>query len=218
MENEVVTREVWLNSRADLLEKEKEHTRAREALAKARQQLPWVKLAKEYVFAGADGTLTLSDLFVDRSQLTVYHLMFGPGWDVPCPGCTQWANALNGTTDIFEKADARLVAVSRAPYEEITEQRDRLGWQFSWLSSYGSDFNLDLYASSEDLSDLSIKYIGGEGGEMVDFNRGENHGVSVFFKNTSGEIFHTYSAYNRGIEELNGALGYFDLLPKGRAW
>ena len=218
MKNEVVTREAWLKSRADLLAKEKEHTRAREALAEARQQLPWVKLDKEYLFSGAEGTVTLADLFMDRSQLAIYHLMFGPGWDVPCPGCTQWANAFNGTTDQFIKADARLIAVSRAPYEEITAQCDKLGWQFTWFSSDGGDFNLDFYASSEDLSDLSIKYIGGEGGERVDFDRGENHGVSVFYKNASGEIFHTYSAYNRGIEELNGALGYFDLLPKGRAW
>ena len=218
MNNEVVTREAWLKSRAELLTKEKEHTRAREALARARQQLPWVRLEKDYEFSGAEGAVALSDLFLDRSQLAVYHLMFGPGWAVPCPGCTQWANALNGTTDMFKDADARLIAVSRAPYEEIAEQRDRIGWQFTWLSSYGSEFNLDLYASSEDLSDVSIKYIGGEGGEPVDFDRGENHGVSVFYKDTSGEIFHTYSAYNRGIEDLNGAFGYFDLLPKGRAW
>ena len=218
MQNKAVTREVWLKARAELLAKEKEHTRTRQALAEARQQLPWVKLEKQYLFSGADGEVSLSDLFMDRSQLAIYHFMLGPGWETPCPGCTQWASALDGTTEFFKKADARLIVVSRAPYEEIVEQRDKLGWRFTWVSSYGSDFNLDYYASSEDFSDRSIKRIGGEGGEVVDFDRGENHGVSVFYKNTAGEIFHTYSVYNRGIEELNGAFGYFDLLPKGRAW
>ena len=218
MQNEVVSREVWLKARVELLRKEKEHTQARESLAEARRQLPWVRLEKEYVLTGADGEIALSDLFLDRPQIAIYHLMFGPGWSAPCPGCTQWANALNGTTHTFKKADARLIAISRAPYNEIEEQRHNLGWTFTWVSSFSSDFNVDFYASSDDLSETSSAYTGGEGGEEVLFDRGENHGVSVFYRNDSGEIFHTYSAFNRGIEALNGAFGYYDLLPKGRAW
>ena len=133
-------------------------------------------------------------------------------------GCTAWANAFNGTTDQFVHADAALIAVSRAPYEMLAAQSERRGWDFTWVSSANSDFNVDFYASSEDKSDLSSKTIGGETGERVEFDRGENHGVSVFAKNDNGEVFHTYSTYNRGIEAMNGALGYLDLLPKGRAW
>jgi len=216
--NEVITREKWLEARAELLKQEKEHTRARQRLAEMRRSLPYVKLTKEYLLTGPDGEILLSELFLDRSQLAVYHLMFGPEWSAPCVGCTQWANAMNSTTAGFKNADARLIAISRAPYNEIAEQRERLEWNFSWLSSFDSDFNFDFYASSRDMSDSSSLFIGGEGGEEVEFDRGENHGVSVFYKNEEGEIFHTYSAYNRGIEELNGAFGYFDLLPKGRAW
>lgn len=141
--------------------------------------------------------------------------MFGPGWDSVCIGCTQWANALNSTTGAFKKADARLIAVSRAPFDEIEAQRRKLDWNFTWLSSYGSDFNIDFFASSDDLSNGASADIGAE---TVQFDRGENHGVNVFYRNGGGEIFHTYSAFNRGIEALNGAFGYFDLLPKGRAW
>lgn len=218
MQNEVVSREAWLKARAELLAKEKEHTRARTSLAEARRKLPWVRLEKDYVLTGAEGEIAFSDLFLGRSQLAIYHLMFGSGWDAPCIGCAQWANALNGTTGTFKKADARLIAVSRAPYEEIEEQREKLGWTFTWVSSFSSDFNVDFLASSDDLSEGTSAYVDGEGGEQVHFDRGENHGASVFYRNETGEIFHTYSVYNRGIEELNGAFGYYDALPKGRPW
>jgi predicted dithiol-disulfide oxidoreductase (DUF899 family) len=215
VQNQVVDREEWLKARAELLTKEKEHTQARAALAEARRRLPWVKLQKEYSLVGADGQVSLSDVFLDRSQLAIYHIMFGPGWDSVCIGCTQWANALNSTTGAFKKADARLIAVSRAPFDEIEVQREKLGWNFTWLSSFGSDFTVDFFASSNDLSEGASAAVGVE---TVQFDRGENHGVNVFYRNGDGEIFHTYSAFNRGIEELNGAFGYFDLLPKGRAW
>ncbi len=215
MQGEVVGRDEWLKARARLLIKEKEHTGARASLAEYRRQLPWVKLEKEYALVGADGEMSLSDAFLDRSQLAIYHIMFGPGWDAVCPGCSQWANALNGTTGAFKRADARLIAVSRAPYDEIEAQRQKLGWKFTWLSSFSSDFNIDFYASSNDLRENASAAVGSE---TVRFDRGENHGVNVFYRNDNGEIFHTYSAFNRGIEELNGAFGYFDLLPKGRAW
>lgn len=215
MQNQVVSRGEWLRARAELLEKEKGHTKARAALAEARRQMPWVKLDKDYTLVGADGEVPLAEVFLDRSQLAVYHIMFGPGWDSVCIGCTQWANALNSTTAAFKRADARLIAVSRAPFGEIAEQRQKHGWNFTWLSSFSSDFNIDFSASSDDLSEGATAAVGSE---TVEFDRGENHGVNVFYRSDDGEIFHTYSAFNRGIEELNGAFGYFDLLPKGRAW
>jgi predicted dithiol-disulfide oxidoreductase (DUF899 family) len=218
MSNRIVDRNTWLKSRAGLLEKEKAFTRARAELAATRRELPWVKVEKTYVFQTLEGEKTLADLFLDRSQLAVYHLMFGPGWSAPCPGCTQWANALDRTTGAFAKADARLIAVSRAPLDEIAVQKEKLGWSFSWVSSHGSDFNFDYHASAADTEGTSYERIGGEAGERVGFDRGENHGVSVFCRDEDGTLYHTYSAYNRGIEELNGAFGYFDLLPKGRAW
>ena len=222
MPHEIVDHATWLKARQDLLVKEKQHTQARAELARQRRELPWVKLEKNYTFTGPDGEVALSDLFEDSSQLAVYHLMFGRGWEAPCIGCTQWANALNGTTASFVKADARLIAISRAPIEEIARQREKLGWTFTWVSSDACDFNVDFYASADDTNGTTSQPVGGQssgaGTERVHFDRGENHGVSVFCKNDAGEIFHTYSAYNRGIEALNGAFGYYDLLPKGRAW
>ncbi len=221
MDNEIVSREAWFAARQQFLLKEKAHTRARAELSQQRQALPWRLLDKNYNFVGTEGDINLLDLFADSSQLIVYHLMFGPDWETPCVGCTSWANAFNSTTQQFARADARLIAVSRAPQKMLAAQSALQNWDFTWVSSLGSEFNYDFYASSEDQSPSSSKIVGGrdgEDGELVEFDRGENHGVSVFAKNAAGEIFHTYSTYNRGIEALNGAFGYFDLLPKGRAW
>lgn len=218
MTHPVADRTTWLEARAALLEKEKAFTRARAELAAERRSLPWVKVEKDYRFQTEQGEQSLADLFLDRSQLAIYHLMFGPGWSAPCPGCTQWANALNGTTGAFKQADARLIAVSRAPLDEMLPHKERLHWRFPWVSSFGSEFNYDFHASAVDTSGPSEARIGGGEGELVGFDRGENHGVSVFCRDEAGTLYHTYSAYNRGIEELNGAFGYFDLLPKGRAW
>lgn len=218
MANKVVTRSEWLQHRAELLKEEKAHTHERARLAKRRQKFPWVKLDKPYTFDSTEGPVTLSELFLDRSQLAIYHLMFGPDWETPCSGCTSWANAFNGTNYLFKQADARLIAVSRAPIEQIEPQRVAKQWHFTWVSSYHSDFNYDFYASSTDQGPESSMEIGGPGGERVWFERGENHGVSIFVKDEQGELFHTYSTYNRGIEAMHGAFGYFDLLPKGRAW
>lgn len=216
MTSKVVDRNNWLKARAELLDKEKAFTRARAELAATRRQLPWVKVENDYLFQTSDGKRRLLDLFLDRSQLAIYHLMFGPGWEAPCIGCTQWANALDKTTAAFKKADARLIAVSRAPLDEIEAQQEKFGWSFTWASSFGSAFNYDYSVSAEDTSSTTYAEID-ETGERVSFDRGENHGVSIFCRE-GDDVFHTYSAYNRGIEELNGAFGYFDLLPKGRAW
>ena len=218
-QSKTVSREQWLVARAGLLVEEKAHTKAREALAKKRQAMPRVRVDKDYQLVGPDGSQSLSELFKSQSQLLVYHLMFGPAWEKPCIGCAAWANAFNGATDQFAAADARLIAVSRAPQPKLAVQARDFGWSFDWYSSSDSDFNYDFYASSRDESPLSSRSIGPEEhAEIVEFDRGENHGVSVFYKDADGAVFHTYSTYNRGIEAMNGALGYLDLLPKGRAW
>ncbi|MCR9277568.1 MAG: DUF899 domain-containing protein [Pseudomonadaceae bacterium] len=215
MRNDVVSREVWLQARAELLVREKEHTRARSELAEARRQLPWVAVDKQYSLVGENGETTLAGLFEEQSQLAVYHIMFGEGWEAVCSGCMQWANAMNSTTEDVKRADARLIAVSRAPYPQIAAERERRGWTFPWYSAHGSDFNIDFHASSDDLGHAARDSFGAE---TVEFERGENHGVNIFYRDDDGDVFHTYSAFNRGIEAFNGAFGYFDALPKGRAW
>jgi len=192
-----VTREEWLTARSELLVAEKAHTRARAELAAKRRELPRVRLKKDYQLVGVQGEESLAEVFCEHSQLLVYHLMFGPEWERPCIGCAAWANAFNDTTEQFAAADARLIAVSRAPHAKLVATAEAFGWKFPWYSAHSGDFNYDFYASSRDESALSSRVIGSQGGV---------------------EVFHTYSTYNRGIEALNGAMGYFDLLPKGRAW
>ena len=214
MANEIVDRETWLKARTELLRKEKAHTRERFALAQERANLPWVLVEDDYRFHAPDGERTFAELFGGFSQLVIYHLMLGPGWDAPCVGCAQWADAMTGNTAKFADADARCIAVSRAPINEIEHQRQLRGWDFPWYSSHGSTFNLDFHVSSDDLSEDATKQVGEE---TFGFLRGENHGASVFV-HEDGAIYHTVSVYNRGIEAMNGAFGYYDMLPKGRPW
>ncbi|MEM7077172.1 MAG: DUF899 family protein [Pseudomonadota bacterium] len=220
MDNNIVTRDEWLQARAALRAEEKALTAARAALAAKRRALPWVRVMEAYRFLGPEGEATLVDLFAQQSQLLVYHFMLGPGWEAPCPGCSQWAAAIHGTATQFARADARLVVISRAPLAEIERVQRQMGWDFDWYSSFESRFNYDFFVSNEDQGkDSSVDITASDGtAERVFFDRGENHGVSVFVKNAAGEVCHAYSAYNRGIEELNGAMGYLDLLPKGRTW
>lgn len=214
-DKDIVSRDVWLQARAEVLAQEKKLTLLRAEVAAARRAMPWVRLEKSYVLEGPDGEVALGDVFQEQSQLAVYHIMFGPGWSSVCTGCTQWANAINSTTAAFPRADARMVAVSRAPIEEISAQKEKLGWDFTWLSSFRSDFNVDFYGSAGSVAEGTTATVGVE---TVGFDRGENHGVNIFYRDEGGQIFHTFSAFNRGIEECNGAFGYFDMLPKGRAW
>lgn len=214
MKNRVVSREEWLEARSELLVREKAHTRERDRLSEARRALPWVRIEQDYSLMSAEGPKTLSELFLDRSQLIVYHFMFGADWQTPCIGCTAWAEAFNGTTGRFEQADAKLIAVSSAPIEKLLAEQEKRGWRFEWVSSAESDFGIDFHASTDDPNEASRKV----GVEEVFFDRGENHGISVFFKDDERQVFHTYSCYNRGVEPMNGAFGYYDLLPKGRAW
>jgi predicted dithiol-disulfide oxidoreductase (DUF899 family) len=213
-DHKVVTRDEWLAARRQYLAKEKEFTRLRDQLGRERRELPWVRVDKEYVFDGPGGSRTLSDLFDGRSQLVVYHFMFGPEWEEGCPTCSFWADNFNGIDVHLRHRDISLVAVSRAKLETLEAYRKRMGWSFTWVSSFGSDFNYDYQASftAEEMEAGEMMY----NYRMTKFPSDEAPGISVFFKNDDGEIFHTYSCYARGLDLLNGAYNYMDLAPKGR--
>lgn len=215
MEHRVVSREEWLAARERLLEREKEITRMRDEIGRRRRELPWVKVEKRYVFDTPEGAQTLADLFAGRSQLIVYHFMFAPGWKEGCPGCSFLADHVAGALPHLEHHDVSLVVVSRAPRSDFEPFRRRMGWRFRWVSSFGGDFNGDYGVSftREDLAKGPTAYNYRLREEQ---SEGEAPGVSVFYRNDRGEVFHTYSAYARGAELLIGAYNYLDLTPKGR--
>jgi predicted dithiol-disulfide oxidoreductase (DUF899 family) len=207
----LVGHDEWLAARKELLAKEKEFTRARDELTKQRQALPWEAVEKEYVFAGPNGKETLADLFDGRSQLVVYHFMFGPDDDVGCKSCSFWADNFNPNVIHLNARDVSFAAVSRAPIEALEAYRQRMGWDFRWVSSGGTDFNFDYGVSfAPDQQDQEIYNYGSLAPNIAD-----REGMSVFAKE-DGAIFHTYSAYARGIDLLNTAYNYLDLVPKGR--
>jgi predicted dithiol-disulfide oxidoreductase (DUF899 family) len=210
----VVSRLEWLDARQQLLAREKGLTREYDAVAAARRALPWVKVEKEYIFDGPEGKVSLADLFQNRSQLIVRHFMFAPGWGEGCVGCSFLADHADGARIHLEQHDVSFVAVSRAPYPEIAAFQHRMGWQFRWVSSYVSDFNYDYHVSfrSEELASGKV-YHNFELREAVSEERAGN---SVFYQDSDGIVFHTYSAYGRGDELLVGAYMYLDLTPKGR--
>jgi predicted dithiol-disulfide oxidoreductase (DUF899 family) len=213
-EHEVVSSQEWIASRKELLQKEKEFTRLRDELSRQRRQLPWEKVGKKYVFDGSNGKETLSDLFGGRSQLIVYHFMFGPGWEQGCPSCLFLADHFDGSLVHLANRDVTLVVVSRAPLAQVEAFQKRMGWRFKWVSSYGSDFNHDYHASftKDEVAKGKISYNYGE----VELPSEETPGASVFYKNNSGDVFHTYSTYSRGLDILIGAYNFLDLAPKGR--
>ncbi|HUN61628.1 MAG TPA: thioredoxin family protein [Candidatus Sulfotelmatobacter sp.] len=213
-QTKVVSREEWLAARKELLEKEKKLTRERDAIAAARRKLPWVKVDQEYVFDTPKGKRTLAQLFEGRSQLVVYHFMMGPGWPAGCPGCSMIADHLNGSVTHLANRDVTLIAVSRAPLPEIEAFQKRMAWTFKWASSYGSDFNYDYHVSctKDELDQGEIYYNYRIQKPMSE----ERPGVSVFYKDEDGEVFHTYSAYARQLETLMGVYTYLDMVPKGR--
>jgi len=210
----IATRAEWLEARKAHLAREKELTRLHDRLAAERRNLPWVKIAKPYVFEGAGGPVRFAELFQGRSQLVVQHFMFGPGWKEGCPGCSFSADHVDAARQHFERNDLSFAAVSRAPYPEIAAFKRRMGWGFCWVSSYGSDFNFDFGVSftKEDEARGKALY----NFELRDYQGDELPGTSVFVCD-GGEIFHTYSAYGRGDEQLIGAYNYLDLTPKGRS-
>jgi predicted dithiol-disulfide oxidoreductase (DUF899 family) len=212
--NAVVSHDEWLAARKQHLIKEKEFTQLRDDLSRERRELPWVRVEKDYVFDTPSGKQTLSDLFQGRSQLVVYHFMFGPSWGEGCKSCSFWADNFNGVIGHLNHRDVSLFAVSKAPLEKLEAFRKRMGWTFKWVSSFGNEFNNDFHVSftPEELAKGEVYY----NYDMKKFPSNEAPGISVFYKNAKGEVFHTYSCYARGLDMLNVAYHYLDLVPKGR--
>ena len=212
--NKIVSEEEWVEARKALLKKEKEFTILRDRLSQQRRDLPWIGVNKEYVFEGPSGKHTLSELFDGRSQLIVYHFMFDPSWEAGCPSCSFWADNFNGIIAHLNQRDVTMVAVSRAPYSKLAAYHKRMGWDFKWVSSYDTVFNLDYDVSftPEELVKKEAFYNFG----IQDPFSPEREGVTVFYKDSAGKVFYTYSAYARGIDMLNVAYHYLDLVPKGR--
>jgi predicted dithiol-disulfide oxidoreductase (DUF899 family) len=210
----IVSATEWLDARKALLAKEKEFTRARDALSQERRELPWMRVDKAYVFDGPGGKETLPELFDGRSQLVVYHFMFDPSWDAGCRHCSFWADNFDRIIVHLNQRDVSMVAVSRAPYPKLAAYEKRMGWSFPWLSSSGTDFNYDFRVA------FTPEEIAAKKGDynfvVQDPGDTEREGVSVFFKDPSGQVFRTYSAYARGIDMLNAAYHYLDIVPKGR--
>jgi predicted dithiol-disulfide oxidoreductase (DUF899 family) len=214
MAHRVVSNEEWLAARRGLLVREKELSRLRDELSRARRELPWEALTREYVFDGPGGSQTLSQLFGESSQLIVYHFMFAPGWDAGCPDCSFWADNFNGIPAHLRARDVAFAAVSRAPYEQLAAYHKRMGWSFNWVSSFGSEFNFDYHVSfTEDMITSKTALVNYEPGDP---GGAEHPGISVFARDESGAVYHTYSAYSRGLDMMNAAYHYLDLVPKGR--
>jgi|GEM_PF-684441 len=210
----VVSREEWIAARQALLAEEKALTRSSDRVSQLRRELPWVRLEKEYAFEGPNGRETLADLFGGRSQLIVYHFMFAPGWEEGCTGCSFLADHIDGANQHLAHHDVSVVVVSRAPVAELMPFKRRMGWQFKWVSSGGSDFNYDFHASYTreqlDAGDVFHNF-------AHQRLQGEDQpGTSVFYRAEDGTIYHTYSSYERGGDALIGAHNWLDLTPKGR--
>lgn len=214
MDNQVVSHEAWLKARVELLAAEKEFTRQRDALTRRRMAMPWERVDKAYRFDGPNGARSLPELFDGRSQLIVYHFMLGPDWEEGCKSCSFWADNFNGIAIHLNHRDVSFTAISRAPLAKIEAYRSRMGWSFPWVSSHGSDFNLDYQASftPEQLAEGKAYY----NYAVRPAKASEQVGISVFARNERDEVFHTYSCYQRGVDMLNGAYHYLDLVPKGR--
>jgi predicted dithiol-disulfide oxidoreductase (DUF899 family) len=214
MNHPIVTRTEWLAARTRLLTKEKELTRLRDALNAERRELPWVKIDKEYVFDGPDGKVTLADLFDGRSQLFIKHFMMGPGAVGQCVGCSFEVDHAEAALVHLENHDVSYAVVARAPIEEIEAVRKRMGWRFTWVSSFSTDFNYDFNVSftPEEIAAKRAFY----NYRYTDPFLEDLSGDSVFFMNDDAQIFHTYSTYGRGAEELLGTYMHIDLTPKGR--
>src|SRR6266851_6652957 len=213
--HKTVSRDEWIAARRELLAKEKELLHAADAVKRQARELPWVKVDKTYVCEGPNGKETLADLFAGRSQLIVKHFMLGPGWKEGCVGCSFEVDHIEGALVHLEHHDVTYVAVSRAPLPEIEAFKKRMSWRFKWVSSYGSDFNSDYHVSftKDDLAKGKTYY---NYRVRESQSEGEASGTSVFYKDATGDIFHTYSAYARGDELLIGTYNLLDLAPKGR--
>ncbi|HEV8391698.1 MAG TPA: thioredoxin family protein [Dongiaceae bacterium] len=212
--HKIVSEAEWTEARKALLAKEKELTHARDKLSAARRELPWVKVEKKYEFDTIDGKKSLADLFEGRSQLIVQHFMFGPDWEAGCVGCSFGADHVDAAYQHLEHHDVTFVAVSRAPLARLLAYKKRMGWHFNWVSSLNSDFNYDFHVSftREELAKGKVYY----NFEMKETKMEDLPGESVFIKDSDGTVYHTYSEYGRGGEEILGAYMLLDLTPKGR--
>src|SRR6202451_3449737 len=212
--HKIVSRQEWIEARKDHMAHEKEFTRARDRWSEERRALPWVKLDKAYTFDSRDGNKTLADLFAGRSQLVVQHFMFSPEWNEGCKSCSFWADGFERMTVHLAARDTTLVAVSRAPLAKLDAFKKRMGWTFDWVSSAASDFNFDYAVSftPDQLKSGAKVYNFATSGFGVD----EAPGISVFYRDETGDIFHTYSCFARGLDMMNAAYHYLDLTPLGR--
>lgn len=212
--HKVASHDQWIEARKKLLAKEKEFTRLRDQLSQQRRDLPWERVEKEYVFDGPDGRQSLAELFDGRSQLIIYHFMFGPDWEAGCPHCSFWADNFDPIIIHLNQRDTAMIAVSRAPYQKLAAYKRRMGWQFKWVSSLGTDFNFDYQASftAEALAQKDAFY----NFTRQDACSSEREGLSVFFRSADGDVFHTYSTYARGIDIINTGYNVLDMTPKGR--
>jgi predicted dithiol-disulfide oxidoreductase (DUF899 family) len=210
----VVSQKEWVAARKKLLVKEKKFSKLRDELHLQRRQLPWVKIEKEYVFDGPTGKMTLTDLFGGQSQLIIYHFMFGPDWKEGCPHCSFWADHFDSATIHLGQRDTAFAVVSRAPWKEIEPFKKRMGWRFTWVSSFRTDFNFDFNVSftPEQLkTGLAIYNFA-----PLDMDIDEREGVSAFYRDKVGGIYRTYSSYARGIDLMNTTYNFLDLTAKGR--
>ena len=215
MENrKVVSQKAWLVARLKLLVEEKKFSKLRDKLNLQRRKLPWVKIEKDYVFDGPAGKVTLADLFCGRSQLIIYHFMFGPGWGEGCEHCSFWADHFDSVNLHIGHRDTALAVVSRAPWKEIEPFKKRMGWKFKWVSSFNTDFNYDFNVSFTVEQRKSGKAIYNYAPSDMDI--GEREGVSAFYRDKDGNIYHTYSSYERGIDLMNTTYNFLDLTAKGR--
>jgi predicted dithiol-disulfide oxidoreductase (DUF899 family) len=210
----VVSHDKWFKARVELLAAEKEFTRKRDELTRRRMAMPWERVEKDYVFDTPEGKRKLADLFEGRRQLIVQHFMLGPGWEQGCPSCSFTADHTDGMTIHLAHRDVTFVAISRAPLAEIERFRRRMGWKFKWVSSNGTDFNYDFHVSftPEEKARNEVTYNFGK----QPYEHDELPGISVFYKDDSGQVFHTYSAYRRGVETMMGTYNMLELVPKGR--
>ena len=212
--HKIVSREEWIEARKAHLAHEKEYTRARDRLSQERRALPWVKVDKNYVFDSSDGERTLADLFRGRSQLVVQHFMFAPEWNEGCKSCSVWADGFERMIPHLAARDTTMVAISRAPLEKLAVFKARMGWTFDWLSSGVNDFNYDYTVSftPEEVKSGDKIYNFGTSGFGIE----DAPGISVFYRDDAGNIFHTYSCFARGLDMVNAAYHYLDLTPLGR--
>jgi predicted dithiol-disulfide oxidoreductase (DUF899 family) len=213
--HDVVSHEAWLQARKRLLAREKEFTQERERLSEQRRALPWERVDKRYTFEGPEGKRSLADLFEGRSQLVVYHFMFGDSEGAqPCRGCSFWADNFNGIRAHLGARDVQLVAVSRAPLAKLQSFAKRMQWTFPWLSTQGSDFNYDFAVSftPEQVASSEPNY----NFDTIKTANPDMPGISVFYRDTNGDVFHTYSCYARGLDMLNNTYHYLDIAAKGR--